>query len=160
MMIVHTIAEFAQSYIAQARSSGRSSPSFFSQSVHGARDSSPRIGPLPGKIPIPRSASSAERRGERGQRTENASPDGWSLSHGSRACPKCDASTIIPGHATNTEAITTAFLPNSTGHRRNAGVSLNPLPCLLLMRPRLVESGAKQLLANIETFGDEMTKQR
>ena len=31
-MIVHTIAEFAQSYIAQARSSGRSSPSFFSHS--------------------------------------------------------------------------------------------------------------------------------
>ena len=31
MMIVHTIAEFAQSYIAQARSSGRPRPSFSSQ---------------------------------------------------------------------------------------------------------------------------------
>ncbi len=63
-MIVHTIAEFAQSYIAQARSSGRSSPSFFSQSFMVRDDSSRRIGSFPGKIPIPRSASSAERRGE------------------------------------------------------------------------------------------------
>ena len=33
MMIVVTIAEFAQSYMAQARNSGRSSPSLASQPV-------------------------------------------------------------------------------------------------------------------------------
>ena len=41
-MIVHTIAEFAQSYIAQARSSGRSRPSFSSQAGDARRSAANR----------------------------------------------------------------------------------------------------------------------
>jgi hypothetical protein len=75
-------------------------------------------------------------------------------------CPNCDASTVIPGHATTGEGTATWFLPNGTEVRRTGGVKLtHAFLCCWSCGHVWTSLAPEELRAFIARYGREVAMQ-